>query len=202
MVEEKISSEILEKSLRWSSTKEGAIREMLWIVWDTTPGRSLANERVRPRMKFLKKQKGEQVRPGDFTCALTQTINSLLRSVGWVALSTVKSFGTSGSGISLSHPSTSSQASRSADNLSICLTKARAQKVVNVGNGPATFRVDAGFLYPLCESCAVGSSSSVGAPNVRWRLVDRVREEDMTVRDRASCAAVGRGDEPSSFRDF
>lgn len=51
-VEEKISSEILEKPLRCSSVKEGAIREMLWIVWDPTPGKSLVKDRDRPRMKF------------------------------------------------------------------------------------------------------------------------------------------------------
>ena len=50
--EEKISSEILEKPLRDSSIKEGAIREILWIVWDPTPGRSLVKDRDRPRMKF------------------------------------------------------------------------------------------------------------------------------------------------------
>ena len=52
MVEEKVSSEILEKLLRWRSIKEGAIREMLWIVWDPTPGRSSLNDRYLPRMKF------------------------------------------------------------------------------------------------------------------------------------------------------
>ena len=50
--EEKISSEILEKPLRRRSVKEGAIREILWIVWDSTPGRSLVKDRNRPRMKF------------------------------------------------------------------------------------------------------------------------------------------------------
>lgn len=94
------------------------------------------------------------------------------------------SFGTSGSGINLSHPRTDSQASRSADNFSAFLTKARAQQVVNVGSGPLMLRVETVFLYLPCESCAVGSSSSVGAPNVRWRLVGRPREEDMVVRDK------------------
>ena len=52
MTEEKISSEILEKPLRHRSVKEGAIREMPWIVWDPTPGRSLVKDRDRPRIKF------------------------------------------------------------------------------------------------------------------------------------------------------
>lgn len=52
IVEEKVSSEILKKPLRWSSTKEGAILEILWTVWDATPGRSLVNDRDRPRIKF------------------------------------------------------------------------------------------------------------------------------------------------------
>ena len=57
IVKENVSSEILEKPLRRSSTKEGTTREMLWIVWDPTPGRSLVNERDRPRMKFYKGQR-------------------------------------------------------------------------------------------------------------------------------------------------
>ena len=57
MIEEKVSSEILEKPLRRSSVREGAIREMLWIVWGPTPGRSLVNDRDRPRIKFWKGQK-------------------------------------------------------------------------------------------------------------------------------------------------
>ena len=52
MVEEKASSEILEKLLRRSSIKEGAIRDILWTVCDPTPGRSSFNDRDRPRMKF------------------------------------------------------------------------------------------------------------------------------------------------------
>ena len=52
MVEEKVSSGILENPSRRSSVKEEAIREMLWIVLDPTPGRSLVKDRDRPRMKF------------------------------------------------------------------------------------------------------------------------------------------------------
>ena len=52
VVEEKTSSEILEKPPRCSSVREGAIREMLWIVWDPTPGRSLVKDRDLPRIKF------------------------------------------------------------------------------------------------------------------------------------------------------
>lgn len=73
----------------------------------------------------------------------------------------------------------------------MCLTKARAQQVVNVCNGPATVRVDTAFWYRACESWEAGSSSSVGAPNVRWRFVDRAREEDMVVRDEVLCAGQG-----------
>jgi hypothetical protein len=148
MAEEKTSSEILEKPLRWSSTKEGAIREMLRTVWGPTPGRSLVKRQGPSTHKILEKTKRwAGIYSGNFTCALTQTINSLLRSVGWVDLSMAKSFGTSGSGISLSHLSTASQAFGSADNSSMCLTKARAQQVVNVGSGPPTLRVDATVLY-------------------------------------------------------
>ena len=67
----------------------------------------------------------------------------------------------------------------------MCLTKARAQQVVNGGSEALTLRVETAFLYRPCENCAVGSSSSVGAPNVRWRLVGRAREEDMVVKVKA-----------------
>jgi len=52
MAEEKISSENLENPVRRSSVKEGAILEMLWMVLEPTPGRSLVKDRDRPRMKF------------------------------------------------------------------------------------------------------------------------------------------------------
>jgi len=63
----------------------------------------------------------------------------------------------------------------------MCLTKARAQQVVNDGSEPPMLRVETVFLYRPCDTRAVGSSSSVGAPNVRWRLDGRAREVDMVV---------------------
>lgn len=79
----------------------------------------------------------------------------------------------------------------------MCLTKARAQQVANVGNGPPTLRDEVACLYWTCVSFVEGSSSSVGPPKVRWRFVGLAREEDMVVRDKASC-----DDEPEWFRDF